>query len=253
MPTGVVKIRKLLKHPDTSPDDISRAASTDPALATKLLRVANSVYHGSFNPCRDLRSAVVRLGSNTIEHVAMLYVVSQVFNVGARRQIQPLLKTLWQHSTQVATLSELLAEKFAHLKPDVAMLAGLTHDIGTLPVLVRAQKVPALMQNPHWLNRLVERLHCEIGQAMLQAWRFPAEFVSVVAGHSHLTRRSPEAVDYVDIVMIANLVSHAGEDNRLTAHDWQDVPAFNKLGLDAGELLALLEEAKANEAKLRDL
>ena len=222
-------------------------------MATKLLRVANSVYHGGLNPCLDLRSAVVRLGSETIDHVAMLYVVSQVFNVGARRQIQPLLRALRHHSTLVAAVCELLTEELTRLKPDGAMLAGLTHDMGTLPVLVRAEKVPTLIGNGQLLNPLIEALHGDIGRAMLQAWRFPAKLVSVVAGHEHLTRRSPGPVDYVDIVMVANLVSHACDDKRLAPDDRSAIPAVGKIGLEAEELLLLLAKAKHNEAKLRDL
>jgi HD-like signal output (HDOD) protein len=42
---------------------------------------------------------------------------------------------VWGQATQIAAISTVLARNFAKLKPDQAMLAGLTHNIGALPIL----------------------------------------------------------------------------------------------------------------------
>ena len=253
IPVNVVKIRNIAKRADASADDIARAAVTDPALATRFLKVANSVYYGGMAPCRSLHSAVVRLGSSAVEHVVLLFVVAQVYSVGSRRKIQPYLRRLWRHSTTVAALASLLASRVDGLDSDVALLAGLTHDIGALPVLVRAEKVPKLIERRELLDPLVKALHCEVGQAMLQAWRFPSELVSAAAGHAQVTRVGGERPDYVDIVIAANLLSRLRADDAESARAWLELPAFTKLGLEFEELPALCEEARTKEAALRQL
>ena len=253
MPVGVLKVRKVIQDPDTTAADVTRAAATDPALSTKLLRVANSVYYSGSTPCRDLHSAVVRLGSNAIEHVVMVFVVAQVFSVGNRRRIQPYLRRLWRHSTLVAAISELLAGNFPHLDKDVAMLAGLTHDIGALPVLVRAERVSTLIANRRLLEPLVSMLHCEIGQAMLQTWRFPSELAAVVAEHEQLFRNSGDKADYVDVVMAANIASHWGTEHPSASTDPSTIPALGKVGLEPEQLPELLAQAEKKEALLREL
>ena len=253
VPGGVLKVRKVIQDPDATAADVARAAAADPALSTKLVRVANSVYYGGSTPCRDLHSAVVRLGRSAIEHVVMVFVVAQVFSVGNRRRIQPHLRRLWRHSTLVAAISELVAGQLPHLDKEVAMLAGLTHDIGALPVLVRAERVSALISNRKLLGPLVSMLHCELGQAMLHEWRFPSELTSVVADHEKLSRNSGIKADYVDVVMVANITSHLDTEHPLGAPDLSKIPALGKVGLEPDQLPEFLAQAVEKEALLREL
>ena len=48
------------------------------------------------------------------------------------------MREAWEHSTEVASLSHVLCRHFTKLRPDQAMLAGLIHEIGKLPILVWA-------------------------------------------------------------------------------------------------------------------
>ena len=153
----------------------------------------------------------------------------------------------------MAAISDLLAGQLPHLDKDVAMLAGLTHDIGALPVLVRAERVSALISNWKLLEPLVSMLHCEIGQAMLQAWRFPSELTSVVPGHEQLLRNPGEQADYVDVVMVANITSHLDTEHPLAATDPGMIPALGKVGLEPDQLPELLAQVEKKEALLREL
>ena len=253
VPVSVVKIRDIARRSDASADEIARAAATDPALATRFLKVANSVFYGGMTPCRDLHSAVVRLGNSAVEHVVLLFVVAQVYSIGSRRKIQPYLRRLWRHSTTVAALASLLADRSRDLDSDVAMLAGLTHDIGALPVLVRAERVPQLIECRELLDPLVKALHCEVGQAMLQAWRFPTELVSAAAAHEQVSRVGGECPDYVDTVIVANLLSRLPANDHEKARPWLELPAFSKLDIEFDELPALCEGARSKEADLRQI
>ena len=251
IPAVVIRIRRIMNDPDSSVGDVAGAIAMDPALATRVLRFANTAVFGSVRTCKDLRDAVVRLGSTAVEHAVMLFVVGQVFNVGKRRQIQPHLARLWRHSTTVAAICEQLCKAQTHLKPEVAMLAGLIHDIGVLPILVRAEKVPKLLARAEFLDPLVQTLHTSVGQRMLDAWSLPEELVCAASEHENLQRACAEPLDYTDLVIAANVLSHAGQSHPLGGIDRETLPVFQHLQLDEAGLTQLLADAQATERTLR--
>ena len=250
IPAVVQKIRQVMKDPDASVDDIAKAVSVDPALATRVVRFANSAIYGSVRSCRDLREAIVRLGSDALEHTVMLFVVGQVFSVGKRRLIQPYLVELWRHSTEVAAICDLLARDIDGLKPEVAALAGLIHDIGGLPVLVRAEKVPKLLSRRGITASLVRVLHTEVGAVMLDAWELPEELIYAVSTHEKVNTDADAPVNYADLVTLANVISHQGEKHPLGQMDIETLPAFTKIGLDTQTLAELIAEARQSQASL---
>lgn len=156
------------------------------------------------------------------------------------------------HSTEVAVISSTLTRKFTQLEPDQAILAGLLHDTGTLLILSRSDDFPEISRNPEALDMAIETMHTQVGKLLLTTWKFSPILVAVAAEHEELGRYTSE-VDYVDVVLVANLHSHIGSNHRHAHTNWADVPAFAKLGLTPTESLTAMEEAKAEMAELRQL
>jgi len=132
----------------------------------------------------------------------------------------------------VAAISRVLAGQCPTISPDQAMLAGLLHDIGTLPILYRAEEREELLDTPGLLDHLVSTLHTQVGGAILRHWKFPEALVEVAEQHEDLTRVHDGAADLVDVVQVANLQSHMGTEHVLANTDWTQVAAFHQLGLD---------------------
>lgn len=253
LPDVALRVRKVLEDPEASSADIAKAVRTDPALSAQLVRVANSAYYHSATPAKDIGAAVIRLGDEVVQHIVMLLVVAQLYRAEARSGIRKHLQRLWHHSTLVATICELLAQRYTMLQPEVAMLAGLVHDIGVLPVLVRAQKVEAIMADERILYQLLEELHPQAGRVVLQRWHFPPDLIAVAAEHENLQRRSSELPDYVDLVQIANLLSYAGSEHPLADEDPAALNATRKLGAMPEEFDDILRYASAEVGGLRAL
>jgi len=148
------------------------------------------------------------------------------------------------HSTRVATLSHVIARRFTQLKPDEAMLAGLIHDIGTLPVLNRASLFPELLEDDDKLVAVMHRLHTMIGPAVLDEWGFSRDMVIVSAEHEDIYQARDGETDYVDVIIVANLHSYLGTQHRLAKIDWEEVPAFAKIGMTPEDSFAAMEEAR---------
>jgi HD-like signal output (HDOD) protein len=251
LPEVAFKVREAVNNTNAAAAAIAKAVSSDASIAARLLQVANSPLYRGTNAISNLQSAIARLGPPLVRNLVTSLILKQLFQTKS-----PLLRqhmqTLWEHSTQVAAISHILARKFTRLKPDEAMLAGLIHDIGVLPILVKAESHPELLADEAQLNDIIDRLHPAIGRLILEAWKFPPELVAVAAEHENLTRIS-EQMDYTDIVTVANLHSHLGSKHRHAKVRFIDVPAFTKLGLTPETSVATLEEASAEMKDVKSM
>jgi len=250
VPDTVIAVRKVLQNPDADSEAVCRTMSRDPSLAAQVLRVANSPAFAGLSMCNNLQSAIVRLGNAVVDNVLLVLTISRVFSVGGRARIQPHLARMWAHSARVAGLSDLLAERTPHLQRDVAVLAGLIHDIGSVPLIVKAQEFPTLLDNPVLLGHLLEKLHCELGKLVLETWNGPEELLQVVLEHHNINRDHPGPADYADLVLVANLLSHLDAPDSQTAIPICELPACHKIGVEAHTVPELLACAAERQTEL---
>jgi putative nucleotidyltransferase with HDIG domain len=253
LPEVAMKERQIVESPDSSAAQIAITVGADPVMTTKLLQVANSaLYRGNTAPIEDLQTAISRLGQSVVRNIVTGFAMEQLYQKNRDPKVAQHLKELWLHSTKVAAISHVLARKFSKLKPDHAMLAGLIHDIGVIPIYSEAPNIPEL-EDEALLQHIVNKIHNLVGTCILDAWNFPQELIDVVANHEDLEHDSGEGVDYVDIVTIANILSYVGSQHPITKKDWNEVPAFKKLGLTPEESIAAMEEAQEEVVLIQNM
>jgi len=253
LPEVAVQVRKLVNDPNSTDRQITRLISTDPALTARLLQVVNSPLYRGQEKIDNLQTAVTRLGVKQVRNLVTALVMQQLYQAKGTQLTRERLKTLWNHSAKVATLCYVLARRCTKLQPDQAMLAGLIHDIGVLPILRRAEAYPELANDPEALEEVIKSLHTIIGPLILDEWGFSPELVAVTAKHEDIWRSEGSEVNYADVVVVANLHSYLGTQHYLTQKDWSDIPAFTKLGLTPEETIKTLEEVREELQELRSL
>lgn len=244
LPEVAMQVRKAVGDPQATDTKIERIINTDPALSAKLLKVVNSPAYRGATPITNLRMAITRLGSNMVRNLATTLVMEQLYQTKSTDAIKQRLKAQWLHSTKVATLSQIIARHFTKIKPDEAMLAGLIHDIGVLPILNRVDLMPDLLQDNDALDNVIQKLHTMIGPAVLDEWGFAPYLVAVAAEHEQITAKREGPVDHLDVVIVANLHSYLGTNHRLAKVNWGEVPAFARLDITPDESIALMERAR---------
>jgi HD-like signal output (HDOD) protein len=244
LPEVAMQIREAVGDPHATAVKIERIVNTDPALSAKLLKVVNSPAYRGSTPISNLRMAITRLGINMVRNLATSLVMEQLYQTKSTESIKQRLREQWLHSTEVASLSQLIAKRFTKLKPDEAMLAGLIHDIGVLPALNRAALVPELLQHEKTLDTVIQKLHTIIGPAVLDEWGFAPDLIAVATEHEQIHEKREGAVDHLDVVIVANLHSCLGKTHRLAKVNWDEVPAFARLGITPDESIALMEKTK---------
>lgn len=252
LPEIAIKVRKLIDDPMVSSDKIAKLVGTDAALSARLLQVANSAFFRGLDTVENVRTAVVRLGGVCVRNVVASLVMRQLYQADRMGSIKGELLNLWVHGARVAAISHALARRFTRLNPDEAMLAGLIHDIGILPILKRAPQFPEVLDDRETLHRVIGRMHQKIGQLILEEWHFPPELVQVAAEHEDYQRNPGAEPDYADVVLVANLHSYLGQPKHKTgAIDWNGIPAFGKLGLTPEQSIMAIAEAQADIAEIQ--
>ena len=250
LPEVATKVRHAIDKDEVSADQLAKIINADPALSTRLLQVANSPMYRGARQIDNMKMAVARLGNKVIKNLVVSLIMQQLFET-RYPALQKRMKVLWEHSTKVAALSFVFARNLTKLEPDQAMLAGLIHDIGSLPIINRAEHYPVVANSEALLDDAIERLHPSVGKLVLQAWSFPEELVRVAAEHEKLDRQVQSA-DYADVVMAANIHAYIGrKDSRFARIDWAALPAFVRLGLDAEKSIALMDEARSEIAEMQ--
>jgi HD-like signal output (HDOD) protein len=253
LPEVALKVRKLADDPYSPAEKIAKIISTDAALSARLLQISNSVFFKGLNPVENVRTAVVRLGGVCVRNVVTSLVMDQLYNVKQSAAVKSQLHKLWVHSTRVAAISQVFARRFTSLNADEALLAGLIHDIGTLPILSRAADFPEMLKNPAALNNVIENMHQDLGKLILEDWHFPENLTNVAAEHEDISRDLAPIPDYTDIVIVANMHSYLGQKNCQKRFDWENVPALKKLGLTPEQSISALGEAKTEIIEIQKL
>ena len=250
LPEVALKVRETVEDDNVNAKKVADVIGSDAALSARLIQVANSPMYRGNKRIEDIQMAVSRMGFTVTRDLVIGLAMRQMFQ--ATSEVTDIrLRVSWEHSTQVAGLTTMLCKHFTKLKPDQAMLAGLVHDIGVLPILVRAEEYPELLENPKLLDDLTRELHTRLGTLILDSWDFPQELIDVAAQHENLEYDSGDGIDYVELVQVANIQSHLGSNHPLGAVDVSKIPSCIKLGMtdeehnigdveDAAELQGIL-------------
>lgn len=243
LPEVALKVREAAEDPDVSISTLAKVIGNDTALTARIIKVVNSPLLRTNREINDLQMAISRLGINYTSNLATGLAMEQMFQA-TTDVVDRKMREVWNKSTEIAAISHVLCRNFTRLPADQATLAGLIHQIGILPILTYAEEHNALLSDSISLNHVIDRIHPLIGEKILRAWEFPDPIAIVPSQHLDFSRAS-EKVDYVDIVQVATLQSFIGTTHPYTQLDWNQIPAFAKLGLDPATLLQEDEDLSA--------
>lgn len=239
LPEIALQTRQVMEHPESTAEDIAAVISTDAVISARLLQVANSPLYRSGKAIDSVKYAVTRLGNTVVRNIVISLVLEQLYQTERDPWLDQHLRTLWQHSIRVATISHMLAHRYTQLSTDQALLAGLIHDIGAIPLYSKAATLPELKEDDAPLHQIIHKLHTLAGTAILDEWNFPQALIDVVAMHEHLDADNDDPIDYVDLVAIANAFDHSQVD-------WPEQYVQNKLGVSPDELAEIIKEGRQN-------
>lgn len=229
LPDIALKVKNAVSNSDTSAKELAELIVTDAALSTQIIRVANGPLYRGVSEINNVQMAVSRLGNDTIRTLVTSLVVKQMFRPSSKL-LERLFRKTWEESVNVSSISRALCAFVPHLNADEAMLAGLIHQIGKLPILMLVEHIPEFRDSPTRMEKLLEKVHPAVGKLIMDAWDFPENLKLVASEYVNFQYDSGPIADYVDVVQVAFLQSIAGTDHPACRVDCSTVPSFAKLG-----------------------
>jgi HD-like signal output (HDOD) protein len=254
-PDIVARVQHVLADENVSTDRVVKVLGTEPVLSGQLMSVANSAaLNPSGKSIADLRTAVARVGLNTVRTATIAYAV-RLLRAGAElKNVAGQLNELWQRNVLVASIAYVLARKRTQVNPDTALLTGLLHGVGRLYIMTRAVRHPALFANPSTYQLIERDWHLSIATALLENWEIAPEIISAVRDSEDYAREPRGAASLTDVLVAANMiVIHHGQPPEFLQARLQTVRAVARLELTREICEALLRESEEEIAGLRDV
>lgn len=230
LPDIAIEIRNIVNKEEASAKEIADIIVTDTVLSARIIQVSNSPLYKGKTEIKNIQLAVSRLGNNTICSLVTSFVMQQMYTPSSKL-LESHFKKIWEESMNVSVISRALASFSPNLNADEALLAGLLHQIGKLPILMLVEDIPEFKDSPSRLTKLLEKAHPLIGKIIMDTWNFPDELKLVASQYTNFTNTKGGPATYVDIVQVAFLQSIIGTDHPACRVDYSTVSAFNKLGL----------------------
>ncbi len=251
-PDVAVRIRKVLADENCDTGQIAKVVSAEPAMAAKLLQIANSA---ALNPngkkITELKSAIARIGFSNVRTASLAYAMDQIKNAPALAPIRKPLNELWERSVKVAAMAFVVARRWTKVNADQALLTGLMHGMGRVYILTRAVNHPALFSDAAAYQQIVRDWNTSIAKAVLESWEIAPEIVDAVEHYEDIERTGGGVPDLTDVLTIANLlVSFYAEPTALEIH-LKQTTASARLGLTAEGVKKALEETSGELVSLR--
>ena len=207
LPDIALKVRQRSADPNVSLIEMADIIAQDPALAARMIKVANSAFMGRSIKVNTLNQAVTRIGLSQIRNIAVAMALEQVF-VSKHKQVQQQLDMLWQSSIDVACIAAACLAYYngrvprSGLNKDVLTLMALVHNIGALPLITEAERQQDLLGDSRFLLFVATRLATDVSVRILFAWSFDEPFHQVALNWQKLQPEKP-GPGYTDFIRLA--------------------------------------------------
>ncbi len=217
MPVVAQKAMQIMGDPRTNNAQLAETLSSDPALASRILQMANSPFFGTRQRIATLNNAIFVMG-----HSALRSLIITVCTKGLFKDPGLTEEKLWEHCLGSAIIARGLAELTVMHDPDESFMGALLHDIGQVSLaVVYPEEYHALFERDfNSGSTMDEHLevemtefgydHCQIGSRVLLKWRLPEEFSRVARRH-HTNNpevvMNEEASALLAIVGLSNIIA----------------------------------------------
>ncbi len=185
LPTVIPRLLNVMQDPEASLKECIDIVRKDPAIASQVMKQANSVfYNASGNEITSLERAVAALGINGLRTLLAASLMQPVMHIRS-----PLYREfgrhLWEHSLGCAVCAELIAaasgaDRFK------AYLLGLIHDVGALVTFSQVAEVVAPHEgggepSPAVFVSTLKQESAELSYRIARHWELPEDLVEALA------------------------------------------------------------------------
>ncbi|WP_417595640.1 HDOD domain-containing protein [Oceanospirillum sp.] len=257
LPEVTQKVSQIIVDEELNVDHMASLIAADASLAARLIKVANSALYRAYGPISQLSEAIKRLGLNATRHLVLAFALQVQLQIPAANWVRKRQLRSWKESIQLAAICYVLAKKCTKIPPEEALLAGLLHNIGELPLVQFAAEYPELADDPDYLDQIMQEARGQAGAIILHRWNFPEALVTAVQ-HVDTWFYEPNSKDVTltDILILARLHSMAMSERSPSAPSISQVPSYEKIApgpLTSQQRLEILEDARDQISEIKSI
>jgi len=176
LPNCVTQLKEVLNTPDCDSQALANVISHEPALAAKLLQIANSPFFGYRRSTDSLAEVVTRLGITLIESVAismLMYVSEDTVTKAQHQDIANL-------SLKSGSIARLLAKKMNRsvAEQDKVFIATLLTSVGALAILSKGVKKEDINEFLHFQDGHFD--HLIVAAYILILWGYEIDLGEII-------------------------------------------------------------------------
>jgi HD-like signal output (HDOD) protein len=183
LPTVAQKFIGLTTSDSVSNADIAAYIRNNPSLASEVLKVVNSCYHGLRNKVNDINYAVLYLG------------LTQIFQIVVSASLQSIVSksnemlSVHEHSMILSNVVGLLSVPRERRTSPIFTTVGILHDVGEI--------VKFHIKEKHKnMEFLVDQLSgAKLGSMLLENWGIPETICRAIEIHDESEYTLPEEID----------------------------------------------------------
>ena len=176
-----LRVLELAQNEEYDHGELVQTILGDPALAGRILKLANSTTHAASGPVDTIALATMRIGATAVRHIALGLTLVSDNRDGKADGFD--YDHFWLRSLGVAVAASTLAFELNRMAAAEAFTVGLLCDVGKLALAsVHPEEYSAMLgRQPHledaFLAGLETRVfginHAEVSALMMEDWRLP--------------------------------------------------------------------------------
>lgn len=205
-PEAVVRIQRALQASDVQVTEIVRIVSSDPALAARILQLANSAaLRTTAKEIVDVRKAVIHMGFKLVQSTSVAFALRQIersegLSAGARAE----LEAIWTESVELAALCYVIAQKYTKLNAEEALLAGLLSVLGRLYIFMKWQEYGDVGWDE--LGAILNEWHPAIAKAIAETWGMSDELARALESQLESDPPMQETATLAEVLAASRLI-----------------------------------------------
>jgi HD-like signal output (HDOD) protein len=251
-PEAVIRVRRVLANDNVSLEKVRLAVGTEPALAARIMQMANSAALNRLGrSVLDLRAAISRIGFDLVRSAALSFAMAQMRRSKDLAPVGELLQAQWERSNKVAAYCHVVARRYSTVNADTALLTGLLHGVGRLYIISRSVRYPRLFADAITFSSIEREWSESITSALLGNWGLDGEVLNAVRHFEELNREHDGPVDLSDVLTVAAILASLHGYPDTLELNLQNVRAAQRMKLDRKTLDLLLSESAEEIAMLQ--
>ncbi len=233
LPDVYLRLKQMLESEQATLDDIAMVISLDPALASCLLKIANSALFNFPKQIESIPRALMILGIKEVHNLINTYGVTAAFS-GLDPDIMDMDK-FWEISVDCALLTKFLAKRKNIKNSEGLFLCGLFHNIGELAIVHNAAKKVQYCEaytkeETPWQRQrdIFGFTFADCSAELLTLWRLPKAIITPIReyNYAYSLESLPESTLLYITSRLAVINSHPGmysKVNLLGKHLMEDL------------------------------